>query len=322
MDAVRERKDNLDIIKAICACMVITIHCPSIFMPEYVEATTRIAVPVFFIISGYFYVNNPSFKSTLKKIGRTLTLLIITNFGYACMYIIGGQSFKVKEEIGNGIVNILLGDFLMWLPGWFLLALAYTYMLGYIIEKTGLRSSVLLVITLLIIICQLFLQYNPGIAEMIRHMAGIRGIFVTKGLAFFFSGMLINRHEELLGRISVKKYVFAALLLQMFVLIEKYVEIHGSNAGGYNLYLCTPFLAVTVFCMGLFCKTWNAPFLKFAGRNLSMYMYCVHIAVMSVLSRLGLNYESLWLCLVSICCSYVIYKCVDALTCRIRHIKE
>ena len=49
------RADNFDILKSICAFLVICIHVP--FPGAFGECVTtaaRIAVPVFFMITGYF----------------------------------------------------------------------------------------------------------------------------------------------------------------------------------------------------------------------------------------------------------------------------
>ena len=55
MRAGQSRADNIDILKAICAFLIVCIHVP---FPgrvgAYFTALTRIAVPVFFMITGYF----------------------------------------------------------------------------------------------------------------------------------------------------------------------------------------------------------------------------------------------------------------------------
>lgn len=51
-----ERQDAFDILKAVCAFLIVCIHIP---FPgaagAYFTALTRIAVPIFFMITGYFY---------------------------------------------------------------------------------------------------------------------------------------------------------------------------------------------------------------------------------------------------------------------------
>ena len=56
MKILENRNNNLDILKTICAFLVICIHIP---FPGSVGAIitplARIAVPIFFMITGYFY---------------------------------------------------------------------------------------------------------------------------------------------------------------------------------------------------------------------------------------------------------------------------
>lgn len=54
---LRERNIGLDVLKCICAFFVITIHCKRIpgFAGEVLTALNRTAVPVFFMVTGYFY---------------------------------------------------------------------------------------------------------------------------------------------------------------------------------------------------------------------------------------------------------------------------
>ena len=55
---VKKRVDGLDILKCIAAFLIICIHAP--FFGEfgkYVTAIARIGVPIFLMITGYFYTS-------------------------------------------------------------------------------------------------------------------------------------------------------------------------------------------------------------------------------------------------------------------------
>lgn len=50
------RAENIDVLKAICAFLVVCIHVPFPGkMGAYFTTLTRVAVPIFFMITGYFY---------------------------------------------------------------------------------------------------------------------------------------------------------------------------------------------------------------------------------------------------------------------------
>lgn len=61
MMETNNRQYNIDILRLICALLVVCIHCTNYSLREYILPITRIAVPIFFIISGYFlYSDNIS----------------------------------------------------------------------------------------------------------------------------------------------------------------------------------------------------------------------------------------------------------------------
>ena len=105
------------------------------------------------------------------------------------------------------------------------------------------------------------------------------------------------------------------------VLAEKYINIHMDRNPGSTIYLGTVPIVALLFCIALFHETFNAPFLIFTGRNLSMYIYCLHVAVMSVLSRLSLEYESLWLCVISTAAAITVYYSLNKPKSLIEYIK-
>ena len=65
-DTKGSRLPNLDVLKAIAALLVVFIHTG---YDTYVVAICRIAVPIFLLISGYFYpTGRHKIKHTFKKV--------------------------------------------------------------------------------------------------------------------------------------------------------------------------------------------------------------------------------------------------------------
>lgn len=62
-----KRYGNVDILKAICAYLVIISHFEFPFKFLYAEAAARIAVPMFFVISGFFARGGGSRRNTEKN---------------------------------------------------------------------------------------------------------------------------------------------------------------------------------------------------------------------------------------------------------------
>ena len=294
------RRQNIDILKAVCAFFVITIHCPSIFLPRYIEPVTRMAVPVFFMISGYFYTNS-RLPHMVRKVKKTLGLLVITEAVYALMYAAGGESYRLGLILQRTPCDILSGNFAIWLPGWYLLVLAYLYVFTGLLDRLKVPDIILGIViaaSIALVITSQVLGDPAGIWQF-------RTIF--KGAPFFLGGRLIRRHEARLKAVPLDIYGFISILSLVAVWVHKFIMLRMGMEGNLYLYAGTPTLVAGLFCFMLFAPPVNAPFLKYVGRNLSMYIYCGHIAIMSVLGRLKLEYESLWLCLISIAVTAIFY---------------
>lgn len=80
------RYKSLDALKTICAFMIVCIHMPPKVIGEgYLIALSRIGVPIFLMISGYFYKK----ESAMKQIKKIAILFIEANLLYcawSCFY--------------------------------------------------------------------------------------------------------------------------------------------------------------------------------------------------------------------------------------------
>lgn len=75
-----KRNNSIDNLKAICTFLIICIHVP--FPGEigaYFITLTRIAVPIFFMITGFFYLDIIFYHKEVKQIKKILKLLIEAN---------------------------------------------------------------------------------------------------------------------------------------------------------------------------------------------------------------------------------------------------
>lgn len=58
MDRAPQREIGLDILRGIAAFLVVCIHFPlEVRGGNYLDGLARVAVPLFFVFSGYFYQN-------------------------------------------------------------------------------------------------------------------------------------------------------------------------------------------------------------------------------------------------------------------------
>ena len=59
MSSVKNRNEGIDMLRMVCAFFIVCIHIP---FPggvgSYIKAVSRIAVPIFFMISGYYLMRD------------------------------------------------------------------------------------------------------------------------------------------------------------------------------------------------------------------------------------------------------------------------
>ena len=99
------RADNIDILKAICAFLIVCIHAPFPgIIGEYFTALTRIAVPVFFMITGYFYLDvekkNGEIRQ-IKKIYKKIPHMPLFCWTFVGLYIISFYNYFALWEAGH-----------------------------------------------------------------------------------------------------------------------------------------------------------------------------------------------------------------------------
>ena len=154
-------KDNLDkksinyslnFIKFIAIIAVICIHCQLNNIGTkglVIDALSRFAVPIFFLISGFFsyYANNSQAMIKYRnRIIRLVKLFVIGNILYLGFDIytckISDFSSIVSVFDLNHLFNYIFLDVSPWgVHLWFILALIYCYALYYILTKINISPQ-------------------------------------------------------------------------------------------------------------------------------------------------------------------------------------
>lgn len=292
----RKRKVGIDILKGLCAILVILIHFPFLGIGgKIITIVARCAVPVFFMCSGFFLKkgdenNRAILCKKLKHVGRIIAFSVILYIFYTIYC--NGIEYVVSE------INILnlLKLFIFNAPQissmhlWFLFALFYSYILYFAICKLNLQ------------------KYKLGIAAMgltvnlmVREVALSWGIdilpqFVRNayffGLPFFILGTQIRDSEKELQTLRTGKCVTIAIIgLVLSVLENKFL-------GDYTLELSvgTIAFAVCVFVLALRYSGNGLLKLEYLGENCSLYIYVVHFIVGTMVFKIiSMDAGGLWI---------------------------
>ncbi len=293
------RNTTLDIIKLFASYMVVFIHV--LFYGRIglaVDAVARFAVPLFFLVSGYY-----SYKITPERIKHRLSSLmrlwIFAVLFYMLYNILG---FLLKHNIQDIISyfsaytsfkNLLL-LFVFNVPVhsihlWYLLASIYVYCLFYFIVKYDIPEKLIFIISLIALLLHLFLGEFLTIFNIQTPTALVRN-FALMGFPFFGLGILFNKYQLKFKKIPTSAVVVLIVFGVLETILSRY--FFGKN----ELYIGSVFVLISLVIV--FIKFPNiklAPILT-SITGCSAYIYIFHPMVSSVTKKmytvLGLDYTS------------------------------
>ena len=295
------------------ACiMVVFIHC--VFPAragEIVMAAARFAVPLFFAMSGYFFIDPDTFSCPdrsvrkekirkaaavrIKKLLPALAAVWCIYTVYACVYeVLSGGSLKslwAQKLAPAEIVRLIVFNSgrLVWDPVyiydfmWFLFAMLYIYALVYVFA--GKMPAAALPVCILLM-CGLYTGYLCQIVYPFRFMGiGITTWYVLRnwlfvGLPFFLLGFNI-RH--LLKGAGSKYTVLFILMIPLGILME---IMEYLKAGNHDIYFGSLLTAAGIMLSGKYIGNIRIPLLYEAGKKHAAFVYYYHVLIYSLWIRI------------------------------------
>lgn len=297
---------GLQILKLLGAIAVIHLHASNVFGPAW-NIVWRLAVPCFFMISGYFMLNrlgqleHSRIERTLKKMIKLIVLasMIYLAIKWSIDYMLDAVSPGKFSHLLDSTQSpqfwtrlFLFGD------GaeahlWYIMAYAQLLALLWLVVKiksTRIRYLILggaaVVSWVAILIAESYLIMGTSEIEIygMRPYVVIRN-FLTVGLPFFMLGICIRKYEHLIR--NVLKNKFRIILLPIIAIILTMAEALTLRCEGVpesaaiDIYFTTIVSAVLVFLFFLL-----YPFERFnnkivdclasLGRNHSLTIYLIH----------------------------------------------
>ena len=139
-----ERNHGLDFLKALCSFMVICIHAPfPDIIGNIITPLTRIAVPLFLMITGYYYSCVTERKNEKKQLIKILRLFVGANFLFFAWSLL--TSCLSGDSLITNISNmfsmksilkfVLLNESPFAVHLWYLGAILYVLLIIYVFEK-------------------------------------------------------------------------------------------------------------------------------------------------------------------------------------------
>lgn len=255
MQIAKKELHSLNALKFVCAIMVVAIHIPCA-LPPLLFPIYRIAVPIFFIISGYFLlkwegeIRSETITLTIIKI---FTITLIANIAYYLFY-----AFFPPRQFSYPVIDlILIGDAISG-PLWYLNAYLEVLCILWIIIKAKIDIKWIFVFIPIGLALNLFLGSYYWLfweswlsfgKQQVNDLAVHRN-FLTIGLPSVAIGIYIKLHEKKLSLncLLILIVCLATALYIEYALIKFASPMHRVDG---DITLFTVPLAVAVFLFAL-----------------------------------------------------------------------
>lgn len=278
-----EEKRNLflDFLKGIACIGVVFIHVtfPGKF-GEIISYLARFAVPMFFMISGYYAYDN-SLEVLLKKVKHIIRITLYALWVYASWTILTQKNelLELLRYPSYWVKMIVLGNFDVFVAFhlWFLVALIYAYLFLYLILKKDMYTfavkSIPLLFLLRIVVC-IIVETN-GITWYARNN------FLISALPYLLLGNYIAYNKGI-----IKKYSDITLILTAVLgAIGGMVNVIGE----WRINLAE--IGVTFYSVALFVLAIKNPRISLynkienLGKKYSLYVYIIHLIVLDIVEK-------------------------------------
>lgn len=307
--------NSINYVKLICAFLVVAIHTHpfqdvnNLLYYSFSEILVRIAVPFFFVSSGYFYIKNKcNFKKYIKR-------LIITYISWSTIYLI----LQIYNSIStNGNIITTLKSFIIeffiygsYYHMWYIVALIICIVITSIFYKTN-KMNLLYIISIILYIVGVIGGAYYKLGSQIPLLSKLYELslytqirrYLLMGLPFFMVGYLIYYIKEVPKNINFTIIITAILFVLEIVIVNKF-DLQKDIVITFFLY---PFV-VQIFMLCLKYPLENIK-PKINIGKLSSFIYFVHPLIIFILGKFILGQTLLYFvtCFVSTLVALIFIK--------------
>ena len=295
--AVVKKNEFMNFLKGLACFGVVFIHVklPNYVLDGVIQSVFRFAIPLFFMVSGYFCDTSDRAKLEKKLPAKCKHILVICFVGcvyyfiFNMMIAIFGDSHGTVEAVVGRITSLFeLRKLMEWVLFnqdpfvnilWFTFALLYCYFILWVVNHFNWYSKVFWCIPLLlgahIIMGNLLTLFGIEVSKLYYRN------FLFYGLPFLLLGVWLRRNQE---RVLKKLSVNAA---SVFMVAGAVVSVAEWFVFGRR----ELFVGSILFVVGGFVYALHKPDAKknspvtVIGERYSLFIYIVHFSLISVLDR-------------------------------------
>lgn len=293
------RNSCIDAFRVIAIFMVVIIHKPFLgYIYWLLEPITKIAVSIFFMISGYYCLeidkNRDKIKNQAIRIFKYFIygsiLYLIWNF-----MTLSHQDFMDGFSLQSIAKLILINNTSFGLQLWFLSALFYSLIFVYLCSYLKNYKIIYSFIPILFLFNLILGNYSVLIFGHSAHIQGFPDIphsltrnWIFFGVPFVLLGNYIYiTKDKILSLVNNKLLIVLAILFGSLSILEKQLLCHFYVYTTIGvIYIGTVFFALSVFLYLLKNPQLGASgILEFIGRKYVLTIYIIHFMILQLLGN-------------------------------------
>lgn len=304
---MQKRLKSFDCLKGLACIAVVFIH----FNFEgnlglAVKSFCRFGVPVFFCISGFFLLSNGTIndEKIVNKIRHIFKIIIGASVFYGVFTVIVNslqsknwcaKEFAISRLTADRIVKFFItNDPFLYAHLWFLMALIYCYVFVLLFFDKNKRLSWIKVMAPVLLILYSALQEFGDILGITRSVwipgtenrVYFYNLFLFRALPAILFGILMSKYRSSIEKIQVPKVVLVPLVLLggSIAVLERF------TIGETQFFLGSYLMVASLFALAIKLPDWKMTALEYLGRELSMYVYILHIAVGRIMDMVAYSF--------------------------------
>lgn len=277
---MKERCYSLDVLKFVCAILVVILHTNFKYHDAFLPIT-RCAVPCFLLISGFFLYSDEKTAIGQERLVRNIKhifhIMLWSTLLYASvkvgMSILHGKS--ALPSMRQWFNFIVFNDNPFGFHLWYLGAYLYVLVIMLVVDKHRLWKPLMWATPLLLLGDLLFGKYSLLLLHHEYPYVYVRN-FLFVGLPYFMIGVWIKAHRDKFLSVSKTVYAGGVILFSCTSVIEKAILLSLQKSPAREHYLSTTFLTICLFMFVLSFRKARASKVSLLGERDSLYIYVFH----------------------------------------------
>lgn len=277
MQEIKSRNAIFDILKLFLTFLIIVLHF-AWSIPDSIRLTlTRIGVPTFFIISGYFLYHSDSNivkKRTMKAVKKGIIIAIIAIISYfiAELFLFNNTRLLNIKYLIISMLRLAAFQEVDFGFLWYIISYPIGILFAYLINKSSKDSTkICITISAILLIFNLLLGNYSNLLNINISLICSRNAYFC-ATPFILIGILLKKHKDCFTH---KEKLFISLGLLFFAL--QYFEFTLLNKififNHTDLFVSTIFASICLFT-GLSSLNLNGKmFYKIFKPNITLYIY-------------------------------------------------